>query len=178
MTAEIQHEFRQYDISFSGRRGFRASELDGSYVEEARQYSHIIVICGNNDLSPFKSLPARDTEEVILDLGAFARCVARAPGVNVAVVGLLSRSDRYKSKETLLSKVNIVNEGLRSALHSMYVGPRGLTNTNFGPITGDPCHLNESGRRYLRRIILRVIEKRFRLKWQLPRVPSCSSPLT
>lgn len=152
----------KYNIVYGGGRGFRVSQLDGSHVVKARYSSHVIIICGNNDLSSHGRNVASHPEEVIVNLAAFAR-VIHSEGAEVAVLGLLSRRDHDKS-ETLLKKVSHVNLGLRQTVQNLYVGPRGITRKYFAePDNKDPYHLDEEGRANLRKIIFQIIRDRFLL---------------
>ena len=73
-------------------RGRRAGDLNEILLNYAKNFTHVILFLGNNDLGPWRKTIAVSPLDVAVLLGGFAVSLQRA-GVRVAICQLLPRID-------------------------------------------------------------------------------------
>ena len=151
-----------YDINYMAQPGYRVSFLWAEQSLYAKKFTHVIILCGNNDIGvhPKNKYKTETPYDTACRLIAFHNVVAEE-NVKDAVVGLMHRGD-FVGKQHL---VNETNEYLKKCLMtsdvSSYVGPRHVQSHDF--LSHDPAHLNEKGKKSVRALILNIIQNRFGL---------------
>ena len=154
----LQH----HDIDVFAKPGFRALFLE-NHLERALNYTHVIVICGTNDLGKHprnKNLPARSSEETSQSLINFHNFLWNR-NVECYIVGAMNRKDFKTPDEKLRIKQtnNLLKLDLMLNEHSTYVAPRTIQEKHFQD--GDEAHLTDEGKFLVRALILRIIEHRY-----------------
>ena len=163
LESDIQcDEFiQQYDVTIDAKPGFRAVFLDGEWSAKTRRggYTHVIVVCGNNDLSvhPRRKFERSTPVETALNLVAFHH-VLRDNGIKCFVVGMLQRGDLMQEKHLVLETNEILKSYLMSNKDSSYIGPRHIQSKHFRQ--NDLAHLTEEGKFLMRAMLLKVLNSR------------------
>ena len=152
----------RYIIELMARPGFRASFLWANESLFAKQFTHVIIMCGNNDIGvhPRNDFPTETPLGTACRLIAFHN-VLREAGLKVAVVGLMFRLDFLEKKQLVLETNEYLKKFLMTNNVNSYVGPRLVQSHYFD--SQDPAHLNERGRRAVRALLLNKIKNRFSL---------------
>ena len=142
--------------------GFRASFLWAKEALHAKKFSHVIIMCGNNDIGvhPRNKYPTKTPLETACRLIAF-HDVLKEAGVNVAVVGLMLRGDFCLKKHLVTETNECLKRWLLKDQMQSYVGPRHIQFHDF--LKNDPAHLNPQGKKTVRALILNIIRNRFKL---------------
>ena len=134
-----------YNIELLARPGYRASFLWANESLIAKQFTHVIIICGNNDIGvhPRNRFPTETPVDTASRLIAFHNVVSEA-GVKVVVVGLMFRLDFLNKKHLVLETNEFLKKWLLTKSVDSYVGPRHIQSHDF--YAHDPAHLNARGR--------------------------------
>ena len=153
---------QQYNIEYLARPGYRVSFLWANESLFAKQFSHVIIMCGNNDIGvhPRNRYPTQTPLETASRLIAFHNVLAEE-NVEVAVVGLMFRGDFVDRIDLVLETNGYLKKFLLTDRVKSYVGPRHVQAHDFN--RNDPAHLNEQGRRSVRALLLNIIRNKFSL---------------
>ena len=150
----------KYKIDVEARPGFRALFLGWEQAKVALSYTHVIVFCGNNDISkhPKDKFQIRSPEATAEDLIIFHDFLWKA-GTKCFIVGMMKRKDLRD--ENGIERIRATNKILKARLKSQktYVGPRTIQSKHFKD--WDEAHLTEEGKFLVRALVLRIIEKRY-----------------
>ena len=153
---------QQYHIEYLARPGYRVLFLWAAESLFAKQFSQVIIMCGNNDIGvhPRNRFPTETPYDTACRLIAFHNVLSEV-GVKVAVVGLMFRGDFIDKKELVLETNEYLKKCLLTDHVKSYVGPRHFQAHDFNP--GDTAHLNAQGRRSVRALLLNIIQNRISL---------------
>ena len=152
----------QYNIEHFARPVYRVSFLWANESLFAKQFSHVILMCGNNDIGvhPRNRYPTQTPLETASRLIAFQNLLAEE-NIEVAVVCLRFRGDFVDRKELVLETIDYLKRFLLIDRVKSYVGSRHVQAHDFN--CNVPAHLNEQGRRSVRVLLLNIIRNRFSL---------------
>ena len=148
---QVDPLLRQHQIDVLAFGGMRSNELGPNVSLTARQYNHVVVAVGSNDLTEYRDIKAKSPFEIMFNLVSFARCVARYE-TEVFVVGV------WKRRDVESNLVEETNKLLFDQLQQKFVPPK-LKNKHFNSI--DTCHLNRNGRLEVLALLNRTISNRF-----------------
>ena len=155
-------ELMRFNINYLAYPGYRVSFLWAKEVLYAKKFSHVIILCGNNDIGIHtrKKYETETPYNTTFKLIAFHKVLVEC-NVKVAVVGLMHRGD-FVAKQYLVNETNeYLKKCLLTSKVNAYVGPRHIQCHDF--LQHDPAHLNEKGKKSVRALILSIIRNRFGL---------------
>ena len=150
---------RRYKITLHCRPGFRAAFLNGEDVVFCANFTHCILLLGNNDISQHPNKPELTPETPLKSAARLCGFAKRLQenSVEVKVVGLLNRPD------TEYEPIQQTNIFLQNFMQTDYVGPRYVRPIHFlkENIPYDLAHLNEDGKKRVLALFLSILTTRF-----------------
>ena len=138
----------RYPVTFDHQGG--RTTLDLRFLsEKANQFSHVLVVCGNNDVNKLTD------DQIVHNFKQFMSSLKK--GVEVRIMGFWPRKDHKEefNADTMAfeNPVTRINLRLFKEFKKEYCSPRDMKYEDF--LDNDNCHLNETGKQHLSRFIYR-----------------------